>query len=309
MKNRQRCLPGNKLSSEDIKFLNFDNTNIIKAVDCFNKARAKQPERDKRNLDIKKLLSDPDWNKGVHYIEKQFDCHLMVRFFSKKNTSPNAGTNIVPNVKPNITISKSKGFQLHGMPIDIYIMNHGIDVDAPNDISLFGQATVAIFLHEIFHNIAYVFTLNNLIMNSTLKTTIDLARGMKRGKDRRLLFSKYVDTLDDFYGIKITKFNKRIIVKNLSLLSTMNSKDDIETYHNIIKSNNYSDIDKLIKTYEKRIANEKHKHTKKVAKDIGGVILITAIGVIVKLTMSAFSVKGLASYLFYGLMATIIGGK
>lgn len=302
--------PGNKLKSSDIKFLNFDNTNILKAVKCFNKARSKQPERDRGNIDINKLIIDPDWNQGIRYIEQQFDCHLMIRFYeSKHNKKASFSTSINSNIKPNITISKSKGFQLHGMPIDIEIRNHGLDLDTPNDITLFGQSVVAAILHEIFHNIAYVLTLNNIIMNASLQTTMEVARGMKRGKDRRLLFSKYVDTLEDFSDIKINKKNKHILIKDLSVLSTFNNIEDISTYQNIINANNYSDIDKLIKAYEKRISEGKRKQNVKTAKNIINIIITACLGIIGHLLLDAFSIKGLAVYLLYGLTATAIGAE
>ena len=141
-----------QIKPEDIKHMKFDNTHILKAVKYFNDARAEQKDvKFAKDINIQKLVNSQNYHKGVKELEAQFDCHLAYKFTKNTEGYENAGTiNLDANESycHEITISKSKGFQLHGAGIWIVVDEYGLFSDAAMDQSLFGQSFVAVSLHE-----------------------------------------------------------------------------------------------------------------------------------------------------------------
>lgn len=250
-----------EIKPEDIKHMKFDNKNIIKAIKCFNEARAEQPDVKKQKIDIEKLIRSEKWNEGIRALEDQFNCHLTVRFFTNEYGHATLYTQIYNEIKNKISISKTKGFQLGGSNIEIHVISDALDEDAPEDSKLFGQNVVSTFLHEIFHNVVSALRYEEAQFECCLKATLAAASAIRSGKKQRALITKYVNTLDNFYGIKLNRFNKKLLIKQLSMMASMQFDDKTlnKIKCNIKKSKdeNKSDADKeieeLIKIYEDRV--------------------------------------------------------
>ena len=250
----------NKISPADIKYMKFDNKEIINAINYMNAARAEQKEAKNKDVDIKKLVNSPNWTKAINCLNKQFDATINVRFFKSKDE--NAMTQMYDDIKHNLRISKSKGFQLNGLPIDINILGN-ISKWTSEDQSIFGQSIVSIMLHEIFHNISLVMKGMTAWTKDTLGIALATASAAKTGRERRIIITNYVNTLDAIEGMKLSRLQKRALVKHLCIIASANKLDGIVAGFKNKKKNKKQDentkidpneeVDKLIKRYEKVI--------------------------------------------------------
>jgi hypothetical protein len=60
-----------------LKYMRFDNSGIVNAIKLINKAREAQSDiKEDRLLDAQKLRFDPNWNRAIEELERQFDCHI-----------------------------------------------------------------------------------------------------------------------------------------------------------------------------------------------------------------------------------------
>lgn len=247
------------ITPNDVKHMKFDNTNILKAVKFFNKARAAQSNVKNDKLDLDKFINDPNYEKAIDCLNKQFDCRINLRFI--KDNHGNASTFLMNDIKKNLTISKSKGFQLGGLPIDIFVFGHYFEISSPNEQELFGQNTVATICHEIFHNIACVMRSENAKMNMSLAMTLQLATNTKNVKDRRTIITNYVDSIGEMNGNKfIDTLMKKKLIKQLTVLTSINDNENVIKNIKKTKSKSKSSslssdeyIDKLIKTYKSQL--------------------------------------------------------
>ena len=254
----------NKISPADIKYMKFDNKEIINAINYMNAARAEQKEAKNKDVDIKKLVNNPNWTKAINCLNKQFDATINVRFFKSKDE--NAMTQMYDDIKHNLRISKSKGFQLNGLPIDINILGN-ISKWTSEDQSIFGQSIVSIMLHEIFHNISLVMKGMEAWTKDTLGIALATASAAKTGRERRIIITNYVNTLDSMEGMKLSRLQKRALVKHLCIIASANKLDGIVAGFKNKKKNKKKDentkidpneeVDKLIKQYEKVIKRTK----------------------------------------------------
>lgn len=297
-----------KIKPADIKYMKFDNKEIINAINHMNDARAEQKEAKNKDLDLKKLVNSPSWTKAINCLNKQFDATINVRFF--KAPAENAMTPMYDDIKHNLKISKSKGFQLNGLPIDIYIIGN-ISKWTSEDQSIFGQSIVSIMLHEIFHNISLVMKGMETWTKDTLGIALASASAAKTGKERRIIITNYVNTLDAMDGMKLTRIQKKALVKHLCIIASANRLDDIVAGFKNKKKKKGSkkkdeentkidpneEVDKLIKQYEKTIKRTKAGGIKAYIGD--GVI--AALGVM-DLLYDPFKVGSIA-----GVLATSIG--
>ena len=250
-----------RITKDDIKYMKFDNSNILKAVKLFNEARAEQ-DADVEKLDQKKFLNEPSFKKAVECLNKQFDCDINLRFFNDRYGYSNAGTHVMTDIKRNLTISKSKGFQLNGQPIAIYVYNRYFE-HANADSKLFGQTMVSVILHEIFHNIARIIREDNAKMSLSLITALNAAGSTEDVKTKRIIMQNYVDTIDAVSGNKlIDTIAKKKMVKQLVALSMVEGSESAvkklekQTDNRAEQADKY--IDALIKAYKKSA-----KHTGK----------------------------------------------
>lgn len=265
----------------DIKHMKFDNTNLLKAIDYFNKAREEQSENERGSMDLKKFATSENYQKGLDCLNKQFNARIIIRFFDKEEYESNLFTDIYDDIKTKLTISKSKGFQLSGLPISIFLLNDMIDSDAPKDPKMFGQNFVSSVLHEVFHNIAAVIRFEQTQFNTALSSTMMIASGIENTKDRRIFLTNFVNTLDNYCGLKLNRFKRRVLVKNLMVTAEVqNDHDVMEIVKNKVEERGEltdEDIDEIITVYERRI-----KSLKLSKKPIGGIMCaIGAVGFLI----------------------------
>ena len=248
-------------SPTDIKHMKFDNTNILKAIKYMNEARAEQSGVKKGRFNIEQFINSSKYQKAVDCLNKQFDARLNIRFFKTSDGGNTAFTSIFNDIKTHLTVSKSKGFQLGGLPIDICIVNTALDEDAPDDISLFGQSVISVICHEIFHNIMAVMKSKQSQFTASLATTMAIAQDIPSAKNRRKLMTNFVDSLDEIDGIKLNPINRRALVKHLTYLSAIaHDEKAVNEYEAAIKSkSNPNTIDEQIERMEKRVRKIKMK--------------------------------------------------
>lgn len=284
------------ITADDIKYMKFDNTHILKAIKYFNKAREEQAINDRGKINKEALVQNENFVKGIDELSKQFDARIVLRIVPLKDES-NAMT--IPDFgeyKTRLYISKSKGFQLSGMPIDIFYVGSGVDDFSPDDNELFGQGIVSTCLHEIFHNIAAVLRENTASQMAALESTMMIASSIRDGKRKRIFLTNYVNTLSEVGGRKLPRVAKRILVKQLAVLSTAQLRDEDlrKVVESVSPSGNSSSaedlIDEIIKFYEKTAKKVKRQYSYKkpvVLTILAAAALIAAIAVPVSRPVTA----------------------
>lgn len=293
------------ISITDIQHMKFDNTNINKAIKYFNEARKAQLDAGKQKINIEDLVNNESYQKAVDCLCKQFDAHINIRYINGGDGSElNIYTSIWYDIKTKLHISKSKGFQLNGLPIDIFVINKSFEklINADReDASMFGQIVTGVFLHEIFHNIASVFRFMAGEFGVTLATTMSIASTIKEPKKRRKMISNFVATLDEFCGKKLNIFTKKQLVKQLCYMSTL--QHDTNMMNALEKKIEESEgkigdeeIDQLIKKYEKLVTQIERKQkrqrnpfvkTMNVVMSVICVILsITVVGLVIAIPLA-----------------------
>lgn len=272
----------NKVHASDIKHMKFDNKEILKAVKYFNEARDDQDHAKNGSMDIEAFINNPNYEKAIECLNKQFDCRINLRFFKTRDGKyENAGTLIYNDLKKKLTVSKSKGFQLGGLPISIEVHNHYFENSAPEDIELFGQNMVSTICHEIFHNIASVLRKENARVGMSLTMTLNIASNAKTIKDRRIIITNYVNTLEDVCGSKIVNhIAKRKLVKQLMTLTTVQDNEalvqQIQKSAGKDKDSSEKYIDNLIKKYKKITRENKPRITRYIFPVVAAAASITS---------------------------------
>lgn len=245
-KNRQ-------ITSVGIEHMKFDNTKLLKAIKLLNDAR-KEQTGGKGKINLETLINNPKYQEAIDCLNDQFNARLNIRFIKTQDKINREFTSVYNDIKTHLTISKSKGFQLGGLPIDIFVTNTALDEDAPDDISLFGQHVISVFCHEIFHNIMAVLKSKESQFTASLVETLTLAQNIPSASNRRKLICNYVNTLDDFGGLKMNVFTKRALVKHLTYLSTIcHDEQAVAEYEKAVRSKKVEGIDEQIKKMEKKV--------------------------------------------------------
>lgn len=219
-----------KLNYTDLSYCKFDNSQILQAIKLINEIKnGKNGEDAENKLDYKALVRDKRFQEAIDCLNKQFDCRINLRFFKDTENNPKdnqLATRLYGDIKTNLTVSKSKGFQLHGLPIEIFSVNTMLEEDAPSDPTLFGQHVVALLCHEIFHNIATMIRVNNNCFNTCLTSSIELAVKATDPADKRKIFTNLLDTLDEVHGVKIPAAKRKKAVTQLACLSAVTDDEE-----------------------------------------------------------------------------------
>lgn len=248
------------INPQDIKHMKFDNTNILKAIKYFNMCREEQGHVEKGHLDMQLIVQNPNWTKAIDALSKQFDARITVRVLVEKDNNTTETSNAITlifgeaEMERNLKISKSKGFQLNGKPINIFVMNKIFDTWAPADKSLWGQFCCSILCHEIFHNIMNVLRAYEVTFSAALASTLEVAGKCKSARVRRKLMTNFVNTVESLYGMKMNIVKKRIMIKELTILASIQySKKDLITFQKAIEESRSSEeeVDKYIRNLEK----------------------------------------------------------
>lgn len=281
-----------EITAQDIEHMKFDNTHLLKAVKYFNAARAEQDYVQGTHIDVQKLVDNPNWSKALYEIEKQFDCHLVVHYVKEENGRPNASTLMFDEAseyRQKCFISKSKGFQLSGLNVSVYIMNNFAGSSTPTDQSLFGQAITATILHEIFHNIMMVLRVYNVEFNAMMTTTMLLATNTKNAKSRRQLITNFANAIEKMGLIKFNVFEKQAYIKKLLLaVSVKESKENMELIEKMALSSNDSRmIDDYLSSVERRQQREMDKKLGNDKKSkANGMIIKSLIGLAIGVSVA-----------------------
>ena len=275
------------LNPEDLKHMKFDNRNILEAVEYLNEARKAQPNVTKASdLNMDELVNNPGYKKAIICLEKQFDCHLAIKWIHANQNESMAGTSIIETeYRTRLTCSKSKGFQLGGAPIHIYVVENGVADLIPDDPDLFGQSVVSILLHEIFHNIAGIMRYETGQFITTLNIAINEAAATRDPKTRRVIIEKYVEALNMQSKGKLNRVTRKLLAKRLLTLVNeqsqvqMNAPTDTKTEDAETRKRN---AEKELKAYTKAYKNAvKNKPTGTplgvTGMTFGGIFAILAI--------------------------------
>ena len=245
------------VGSIGIEHMKFDNTKLLKAIKLINDAR-KEQNGGKGKINLETLINNPKYQEAIDCLNDQFNARLNIRFLKGKELGNSEFTAVFNDIKTHLVISKSKGFQLGGLPIDIFVTNTALDEDAPDDISLFGQHVVSVFCHEIFHNIMAVLKSKEAQFTATLIETMTLARDIPSASNRRKLITNFVNMTDEFGDMKLNIVTKRAMIKHLTYLSTIaHDEQAVREYEKAIKSKKVNGIDEEIKRMEKKIRKVK----------------------------------------------------
>jgi len=277
-----------QLASNDVSFMTFDNSNIIEAIKYFNEARAKILDEDYKKViknkttlstDIKKIVHTPEWKAGIEKLNQQFNCKLHISHL----LGVYLGTSTFPSVavlnRRNITVSKSKGFQLNGLHM---LINIGPDMSyyIPKDPELFGQFITGIILHEIFHNISYVFRSQGVQITSITNSMVSAALSATKPSQMRIVIQNYVDTICSSFNIKLNRKNKKSLVKKIIGVVATGDKPiedglDIDEQEKI----NHRDVRRYKNRLNKIAKEYKSKQTRKMVEKIF-MILGNTLGVV-----------------------------
>ena len=304
----------------EIKHMKFDNTQIFKAVDCFNKARAAQGEvKNPEDLNMDKFISDPNYNEAIKCLEKQFDCHIALKWIHATKDESSAFTTVfATEYRDKLTVSKSKGFQLHGAPLHIYVLEDGISSLIAKEQNLFGQGVCSILLHEIFHNIAGMIRYQTGEMITTLNLAIEAATDTRDPKTRRTIVERYVDTLNAQFKGKLNRMQRRMIMKNMISMITIQSDEKLAMqYHTAARSDVSEEVnsttgekydkhaDDAVKNYTKMLNKSIKKYDLSNPRKKTGGIIATCVGMLIMIggTVASFGSLGL------GAALSILGGS
>lgn len=207
------------INPEDIKYMRFDNSGIVKAIKCFNEMRKNQSDVKEDNLlDYKKIISDPKFKEGIDALSEQFDCNLRITL---ENTTDMIGytmTDRYSNPRHKVTISKKSGFKLNGYRIYVTLSMGLFQFASPKEEDKFGQMLVSVLLHEIFHNITTLLMWDNAAWIGSYMATITRAIQTKSPKVKKVLIQKYIENMENVSGRKMNKIKKLTLQKQLFAL-------------------------------------------------------------------------------------------
>jgi hypothetical protein len=207
------------INPEDIKYMRFDNSGIVKAIKCFNEMRKNQSDVKEDNLlDYKKIISDPKFKEGIDALSEQFDCNLRITL---ENTTDMIGYTMTDrdvNPRHKVTISKKSGFKLNGYRIYVTLSMGLFQFASPKDEDKFGQMLVSVLLHEIFHNITTLLMWDNAAWIGSYMATITRAIQTKSPKVKKILIQKYIENMENVSGRKMNKIKKLALQKQLFAL-------------------------------------------------------------------------------------------
>ena len=257
-----------KPSSKELNVFKFENTHILKAIKCFNKAYAEIPlkgsgfdefkqKQERGELNIKRSLN-PDseypkemiqfietkfrtkhgyFDEGFQELQKQFDCKFKVYISQKQGT----GTFIekFPKDPGKLTISRKKGFQLGGLGINLNINIRQLLSFAPSNPKLFGQSFTAVILHEIYHNIVHMIDVRNAKLHNDIKNTMSEVSKSKNVVNTTAKLSLFVERFISMFNLKKSDINKERAINRLYVLSQIQDNPAaMKKFEEDIKNNN-----------------------------------------------------------------------
>lgn len=223
-KKDEETIAGGGINPREFEFMRFDNKHIISAVKLINDWVEKRGAAGIGDIPFDDLYKSDEFSFAVDELSEQFDARIRVHY------RPSLGENNVyttcdetqASQLRKLKISKSKGFQFSGNPINIYIIGkHSIRDFSLGKVEFTGQTIVSILLHEIFHNAMWVWKINDTEFSASFAITLQLAQQTKSARKRRKIITNYVNMLDKYYGCDLNTVKRKILVKRLTALTAM----------------------------------------------------------------------------------------
>ena len=221
-----------------LKYMRFDNSGIVNAIKFINKAREAQSDiKEDRLLDAQRLRFDPNWNRAVEELERQFDCRIDLSVVDDEDIVGYTSSNRIDPVHEKVTISKKYGFKLNGFRMKIVVSNGLFRFAVSKDPKMFGQHVVSILLHEIFHNICTMLMWDNAAWVTAYTATINAAIAADSAKMKRTILTRYINTLEKQSGNKISKIKKKAMITRLMFITSYKPlKNAVKMVKNLKKS-------------------------------------------------------------------------
>ena len=253
--------------SQELDVFKFDNSHILKAIKHFNAAYAEIPfdttnfdeikaKQERGELDIKstyapeieyppQLLSqietifrNPQGNleKGFQELQKQFDCKFSI-YISRKTTTGTIITNF-PSKIGNLTISRSKGFQLGGLLITINLNVAQLLSMVPYNKKLFGQSLTSILLHEIYHNIVHMIGIRNKNLHDEINSTVLKIKEASSFDSIKARISAFINKFKSSFSIRDNEIDEERVARRMYVLSQIQDNPGaVKRFENDIKNN------------------------------------------------------------------------
>ena len=215
---QESVTPASNIKPEDIKYMRFDNSGIVKAIKCFNEVRAEQSDvKEDGALSYQKIIKNPKFKEGIDALAEQFDCRIRLTLEDTDDVVGYTMVDRMVNPRHKVTISKKSGFKLNGFTIYICISTGLLQFASPKEEKNFGQMLTSVLLHEIFHNITTLLAWDNMAWVGAYSATITRAIQVNSPKVKKILIDKYVTYLEETGG-KMNKLKKLALKKQLFAL-------------------------------------------------------------------------------------------
>ena len=270
-------------SSKELDLFKFDNKHIIKAIHHFNKAYSTviadygmferiKKEQESGSLSAKTTFyPDGDYpkemltkatnefktpggefDKGFQELSQQFDCKFRV-YISQKTGIGTILTTMQNNIG-KLTVSQSKGFQLGGYVITININVNQLFGLVPANSAIFGQAFVAIMLHEIYHNIIRMMDARNAHLHRDIVDTVTSINQEDDFNKSKSKFVSFVNRFIDKFNLQKSDIKESRLYRRLYVLSKIKDNPgavkefEKDIKNNTDKTNETDDLDAYITT-------------------------------------------------------------
>jgi hypothetical protein len=257
----------NPASSPELDVFKFDNKHILKAIKYFNKAYAEIPfdttnfdevkaKQERGELSIKStfapeieyspqlirqietMFRNPNGylEKGFQELQQQFDCKFSIYISQKTGT----GTIIsnFPTNPGNLTVSRSKGFQLGGLGITINLNMKQLLTMVPANKNLFGQSLTAVLLHEIYHNIVHMIGIRNKKLHDEINTTVAKMKNAVSLDSIKAHVSAFINKFKSSFNINDDEMDEERVARRMYVLSQIQDNPGaVKKFENDIKNN------------------------------------------------------------------------
>ena len=265
--------------------------------------------------EVEKLIKEPnsEFKKGIGEIEKQFDCvvdldRMGINNDDKKKKRNEGIFGTVPLLNAsqlrstNLTISKSKGFQLNGLKIILTFDVRAIAIFTFSNNDSGGARLCSVILHEIFHNIAHMMNVAN---SNFIRDSKDILNSTKADDTLASVTAKMSNFLDKvmktFDMPKIKAKEKKRAIQRLYIASKIkNNPSALKKFKKDIENDEDPDTKSRedLEAYIERM--EKSTHFTKIGS------IFVAIGTVVDIILAAVCItSGTAVGVAVGVAASI----
>ena len=187
---------------------------------------------------VTKDISDPHgpFIQGFNELGAQFKCSFDLTISSISGT----GTFFMNGIKySRVSISKSKGFQLDNMRINLALNMEQIFDLMPANRKVWAQAFIGIILHEIYHNIAHAINVRTKGVHNLIKTTFgkDLNQNTSDGTIKAKV-REFITKVKDILGIKDHEIDDKRTENRLYVVAKIkNNGGALKKFYDDVKNN------------------------------------------------------------------------